>query len=251
MVKPNTPSETLGSVPINSGASSNGKMFGGQIVDGKFIPHGVGDLRREVDPSGQIVEHRVRPSPYVHERLHNLKGPQKLADELYDAAEKFRLDFERAQLGGNYARLDLFKTRGGEQEMTDRVAVAKARVARAQKSLRSGNGEPSLSQSCIWHVVGLGRTLEFWTQLIRNAGKAMNADRASGVLHVSLERLALHYGLVDMGKLANINNNRAFARGLKAADEFISTCPPREDETGVAYASRLHGLFARRFEKFA
>lgn len=34
-----------------------------------------------------------------------------LADELYDAAEKFRLDFERAQLSGNYARLDLFKAR--------------------------------------------------------------------------------------------------------------------------------------------
>ena len=31
---------------------------------------------------------------------------KKLADELYDAAEKFRIDFERAQLSGNYARLE-------------------------------------------------------------------------------------------------------------------------------------------------
>lgn len=61
-------------------------------------------------PLGKIVEHRVRRSAYVHEKLHNLTGPQKLADELYDAAERFRIDFERAQLLGSYARMDLYKT---------------------------------------------------------------------------------------------------------------------------------------------
>jgi hypothetical protein len=48
--------------------------------------------------------------------FHNLTGPQKLADGLYDAAEKFRQDFERAQLSGNYARLDLFKARTGRRK---------------------------------------------------------------------------------------------------------------------------------------
>jgi hypothetical protein len=55
----------------------------------------------------------------------------KLAHVLYDAAEKFRIDFERAQLGGNYARLDMFKTRSGKQEMSDGVAAAKIRVNKA------------------------------------------------------------------------------------------------------------------------
>jgi hypothetical protein len=55
----------------------------------------VADLVRECDPSSAIVEHRIRKSGYVHERLHAAK---KLANELYDAAKKFRTDFERAQL---------------------------------------------------------------------------------------------------------------------------------------------------------
>ncbi len=57
------PSETLGSVPLNSGKSSNGKAFGGYTVNGKFMPHSLGELRREVDPDGKIVSHRVRKSP--------------------------------------------------------------------------------------------------------------------------------------------------------------------------------------------
>lgn len=58
-----------------------------------------------------------------------------LAHELYDAAEKFRTDFERAQLSGNYGRLDMFKTRSGKQEMSDAVAAAKIRVNKASKGL--------------------------------------------------------------------------------------------------------------------
>ncbi|WP_035352990.1 hypothetical protein [Edaphobacter aggregans] len=46
----------------------------------------------EVGLDGRIVDHRVRKSAYVHERLHSMSGPQKLPDELYDAAEKFRMD---------------------------------------------------------------------------------------------------------------------------------------------------------------
>jgi Domain of unknown function (DUF6456) len=125
-------------VPLNGGMSSTGNPYGGVVVKGKFVAHSVGELRREVDPTGKIVEHRVRRSAYVHERLHNLTGPQKLADELYDAAEKFRMDFERAQLSGNYARLDLFKARSGRQEMSDNVAMAKVRIDKALDAL--GNG---------------------------------------------------------------------------------------------------------------
>jgi hypothetical protein len=81
------------------------------MINGKFIPNVIGELRREVDPNGQIVEHRVRNSAYVHDRMHSAG---KLAAELYAAAEKFRLDFERAQLSGSYARSDLFRTRAGK-----------------------------------------------------------------------------------------------------------------------------------------
>ena len=47
-------------------------------------------------------------------------------------------------------------------------------------------------------------TMDDWTQLIRQTGAGMNADKASGILHVCLERLALHYGMIDTGKLATV-----------------------------------------------
>ena len=158
MAKAQKPPENLGPVPLNAGMS-RGKPYGGYTVNGKFVPHSPGEMVRELDPQGKIVEHRVRKSSYVHERLHSLSGPQKLPDELYDAAEKFRKDFERAQLSGSYARLDLFKTRSGKVEISDKLAETKVRVSNALKALGNGRDEPSLSQSCIWNVVGLGDSL--------------------------------------------------------------------------------------------
>jgi hypothetical protein len=185
MDNPKTPAESIESVPLNSGGTA-AKAYGGFTINGKFIPNSSAPLIREVDPNGAIVVHPVRKSSYVHERLHSMG---KLAHELYDAAEKFRMDFERAQLFGNYARLDMFKTRSGRQEMSDNVAMAKMRISKSLEALGSGREEPSFSQSCIWNVVGLGITLEDWTQLIRASGAGMNADKASGVLHGCLERL--------------------------------------------------------------
>src|ERR1039458_9413709 len=126
MVRPAKPPEKLGSVAINAGGSP-GKQYGGTMVNGKFVPHSPGELRREVGPDGHIVVHPVRKSAYVHERLHSLTGPQKLADELYDAAEKFRHDFERARLLGSYATIDMFRTSGGGgQDVSDKVALARS-----------------------------------------------------------------------------------------------------------------------------
>ncbi len=49
--------------------------------------------------------------------------PAKVDNESYDAPQKkFRMDFERADMSGSYARMDLFKTRSGQQEMTDAIS---------------------------------------------------------------------------------------------------------------------------------
>jgi hypothetical protein len=251
MNKPVPPSENLGSVPLNGGISSAGKPYGGSIVNGRFVPHSMGDLRREVDPTGKIVEHRVRRSSYVHERLHNLTGPQKLPDELYDAAEKFRLDFERAQLSGNYARLDLFKARSGRQEMSDNVAMAKVRIDKALDALGNGRDGESFSQSCVWNVVGLGQTLEGWTALIRAGGAGMNSDKASGIFHVSLERLALHYGMLDRDRLNAIGQDKAYSRGIRDCLEFVSVFATTEQGGGKNVIGRFLAAAQKRFSKFA
>jgi hypothetical protein len=54
MNKPSPPPETLGSVPLNAGQSSNGKPYGGFTINGKWVPNAVGELRKEVDPEGRI-----------------------------------------------------------------------------------------------------------------------------------------------------------------------------------------------------
>ena len=48
----------------------------------------------------------------------------------------------------------------------------------------------------------------------------MNSDKAVGIFHVCLERLALHYGMVDMGRLASIGSDQAYSRGIKDFIDF-------------------------------
>ena len=173
MDNPKKPAEHIGSVPLNSGIGSGGKAYGGSMQNGKFAPHASAALIREVDPNGAIVVHPVRKSSYVHERMHSTG---KLANEFYTAAEKFRIDFEYAQLSGSYARTDLFRTRAGKGEITDKVAAAKYSISKALDDLGELKDGPSLSQSCIWNVVGLGLTLDDWTGVVRKTGAQMNAE---------------------------------------------------------------------------
>jgi hypothetical protein len=251
MVKSAPPSENLGSVPLNGGVSSTGKPYGGYTVNGKFVPHSTGELRREVDPTGKIVEHRVRKSTYVHEKLHNLTGPQKLADELYDAAENFRKDFERAQLTGSYARTDLFRTRAGQGEISDKVALAKIRISKALNDLGNGRDGESLSQSCVWNVVGLGATLESWTALIRRSGGSMYSDKAAGLLLSCLERLALHYGVIDRNRLNAMGQDKAYARAIHDFISFANVFAAGEQSGGKGVMGRFLAGAQKRFAKFA
>jgi hypothetical protein len=48
----------------------------------------------------------------------------------------------------------------------------------------------------------------------------MNAHKARGILHASLERLALHYGMIDMGRMAATCQDSAYGRGIKDFFEF-------------------------------
>jgi Domain of unknown function (DUF6456) len=248
MVQPRKPAENIGSMPLNSGVSSSGKPYGGDFDEkGKFIPHVSAAVVRECDPNGAIVVHPVRRSAYAHERLHSTG---KLADEFYDAAEKFRSDFERAQLFGNYARLDLFKTRTGKQELSDSVAIAKGRIAKALEALGGAREGPSFSQSVVWNVVGLGITLEDWTQLIRAGGASMNADKASGVLHGCLERLAVHYGMIDKHRIDELRQDGAYKRGIKDFLEFAGVFAVTAQGGEKNVIGRFLTAAQKRFEKF-
>lgn len=229
MKTPQKPPENLGTVRINNGQDA-------------------ANLVREQDPTGAIVVHPVRKSAYAHERLHSTG---KLANELYDAAEKFRMDFERAQLSGNYARLDMFKTRSGRQDMSDNVAAAKIRINKALEALGRGKDGPNLLQSCAWNVIGAGLTIEGWTGMVRQSGAGMNADKGGGVLHGCLEMLALHYGMIDMGRLASLKQDSAYGRGIRDFLDFVSVFATTAQGGEKTVIGRFLAQAQKRFGKFA
>ena len=50
----------------------------------------------------------------------------------------------------------------------------------------------------------------------------MNADKASGILHASLELLALHYAMIDMGRVTALRQESAYRRGIRDLLDFAS-----------------------------
>jgi hypothetical protein len=135
--------------------------------------------------------------------------------------------------------------------MSDNVAAAKMRITKALDALGNGRDGPSFSQSFAWNAVGLGMTMEDWTQLIRQGDAGMNAHKASGILHVCLERLALHYGLIDMGKMAAIAQDKARGRGIKEVMEFVAVFNAAAKPTEKLGVARLMTELNKRFGNFA
>ncbi len=72
---------------------------------------------------------------------------------------------------------------------------------KALEALGDGWDGPNFSQSCVWNSVALGMIMESWTQLIKQNDGSKNADKASDILHVCLERLALQYGTIDVSRM--------------------------------------------------
>ena len=168
-------------------------------------------LVREMSPKGEIVVHAVKRSSYVHDRMHDMG---RIDNEMYDAAERFRKDFERAHLEGRFASVDLFRSSGGSTgDISDGVAEARNRIKSALFSLGARKSGKSLSQSCVWFVVGCGSNLEQWSIRMRNSGENMSEGKAAGVLYGSLERLAFHYGISTAKTIKDRASGLAYKRG--------------------------------------
>lgn len=204
-------------------------------------------LMREVDPNGAIVVHAIKKSPYAHERMHD---HGRIDDEMYDAAERFRIDFAKAGLEGHYASIDMFRSRGpGQPNQSDNVMEARQRVRSALNALGMRKTGTSLSQSCIWFVVGCGHTLDQYAMRIRNGGVSMSSERASGILTGALERLVLHYGLATPADLKHRGAKRGYQDGLRAAadlaDLFHISATGTPQEAVKAFASFLRNKVAK------
>ena len=119
------------------------------------------------------------PLSWLHARGH-------LDDRLFDAGERLRSDFERAQLGPNVTmRWDVVRSKTtGEQDLTasERAISAKARFDGALAEAGKGLAD------VLWHVVCANEALA-------EAERALGWPARSGklVLRLALERVADFY----------------------------------------------------------
>ncbi len=118
------------------------------------------------------------PVAWLHSRGH-------LEDRLFDAGERLRADYERAQLGPSVTmRWDPVRVKGGEAGLTptERQISAKRRFDEALAQAGTGLAD------ILWRVVCAGESLSL-------AEKALEWPTRSGklVLKLALDRVADYY----------------------------------------------------------
>jgi hypothetical protein len=135
--------------------------------------------------------------------------------------------------------------------MSDNVAVAKMRINKVLEALGRGKDGPNYLQSCVWNVVGCGLTLDDWTGVVRASGGSMNSDKASGVLHASLELLALHFGLIDLRRIDALRQESAYAKGILEFLDFMNAWASTAQGGEKTVLGRLLTAAQNRFSRFA
>jgi hypothetical protein len=140
---------------------------------------------REKDPDGRIV---------VHHRTVDTLGKMLCAGtitpEMHDAAKNFQAAFIVANLDPIRA-LPILRVPGSGREpnLNERQLDARRRVHKALETL---GGISSPAGSCIWHVVGLQRSVREWALRQGWGGRPVRQEQAQGILVAALGVLAAH-----------------------------------------------------------
>ena len=138
---------------------------------------------REKDPDGRIV---------VHHRTVDTLGKMLRAgtidEAMHDAAKDFQADFIVANLDPLRA-LPILRVpgTGREPDQSERQLHAKRRVHKALEAL---GGISSPAGSCVWHVVGLQRSVREWAIRQGWGGRPVRQEQAQGILVAALGMLA-------------------------------------------------------------
>jgi hypothetical protein len=142
---------------------------------------------REVDPDGRIV---------VHHRLVDTLGRMlksgTIDQAMHDAAKDFQAAFIIAQLDPLRA-LPILRVpgTGREPDLNERQLDARRRIHEALQAL---GGISSPAGSCVWHVVGLQRSIREWAVSQGWNGRPVRQEQAQGILVAALGVLAAHLG---------------------------------------------------------
>jgi hypothetical protein len=110
---------------------------------------------------------------------------------MHDAAKDFQAAFIVAQLDPMRA-VPILRVpgTGREPELNDRQLHARRRVHEALEAL---GGISSPAGSCVWHVVGLQRSVREWAIRQGWGGRPVDQKAAKGILVAALGMLAAGY----------------------------------------------------------
>jgi hypothetical protein len=140
---------------------------------------------REKDPDGRIVYHHR-----TVDTLGKMLRAGTITPEMYDAAKDLQAAFIIAYLDPLRA-LPIVRVpgTGREPDLSERQLHARRRVHHAMAAL---GGISSPAGSCVWHVVGLQRSVREWAIRQGWGGRPVRQEQAQGILVAALGMLAAH-----------------------------------------------------------
>jgi hypothetical protein len=156
-------------------------------VSARLKPHKVRGREleevREKDPDGRIVYHHR-----TVDTLGKMLRSGTITPEMHDAATDFQAAFIIANLDPLRA-LPILRVpgTGREPELSERQVDARRRVHKAMQAL---GGLSSPAGSCVWHVVGLQRSVREWAMRQGWGGRPVRQEQAQGILVAALGMLA-------------------------------------------------------------
>ena len=138
---------------------------------------------REKDPDGAIVVHHR-----TVDTLGKMLRSGTITPEMHDAAHDFQAAFIVANLDPLRA-LPILRVpgTGRDPDLNDRQLDARRRVHEAMQAL---GGLSSPAGSCVWHVVGLQRSVREWAIRQGWGGRPVRQEQAQGILVAALGVLA-------------------------------------------------------------
>jgi len=134
---------------------------------------------REKDPDGRIVYHHR-----TVDTLGKMLRAGTITQEMHDAAK----DLEAAFIVANFDPLRALQIlripgNGRGPELHERQLDARRRVHEAMQAL---GGISSPAGSCVWHVVGLQRSVREWAIRQGWGGRPVRQEQAQGILVAAL-----------------------------------------------------------------
>lgn len=141
----------------------------------------------EGDPAGRpVVHHRVVDT------LGRMLKAGTITCGMHDAARDFQASFTLASYDPPVClSLDRIRGAGSRADLTDVQLDARRRVMLSLDVL-GGPGSPA--GDCVWHVVGLQRSVREWAMRQGWGGRAIGEKQAQGILIAALGVLAAYYG---------------------------------------------------------